>query len=118
MRQNLSNIRIRGTVYHYRRRVPPKLVPILGQTEIIRSLETSSAREARRRASAMNVETDRAFKQMSQVSLAEEQVATIVRRLKKMNSSGIPPRERKSSPGMSMATTGRLIGYSPSAALR
>jgi hypothetical protein len=79
---NLSNIRIRGTVYYYRRRVPSGLVPAVGHAEIVRSLATSSAREARRRASILNVEIDRAFDRMSTMSLASEQVATIIRRLK------------------------------------
>ncbi len=92
MGQNFPKIRVRGTVYHYRRRVPPKLVPIMGQTEIVRSLETSSAREARRRASIMCVQTDRAFQQMS-VSLAQEQVAAIVRRLKAEPFWDAPARE-------------------------
>jgi len=92
MGQNFPKIRVRGTVYHYRRRVPCKLVPIMGQTEIIRSLETSSAREARRRASIMCVETDRVFQQMS-MSLAQEQVTAIVRRLKSESFWDAPTRE-------------------------
>ncbi len=82
MTRSLANIRIRGTVYHFRRRVPPALTAIVGQVEIVRSLRTSVAREARQRAAILWTATDRAFDLMSRQSLAAEQVAAILRRLR------------------------------------
>lgn len=82
MSRNLANTRVRGRVYHFRRRVPPALTDMVGQAEIVRSLRTSSAREARRRAAILWTETDRAFELMSKQSLAAEQVAAIIRRLR------------------------------------
>lgn len=82
MGRALVNIRIRGTTYWFRRRVPSALVSLAGQTELVRSLRTSSAREARRRATILWTETDRAFDAMTKQSLAAEQVAAILRRLR------------------------------------
>lgn len=52
------------------------------QSEIVRSLGTSSAREARLRAQIMWTETERVFQTMKRQSLAAEHVAAILRRLR------------------------------------
>ena len=54
---------------------------MFGLAEIARSLQTSSAREARRRAAILRTETDRAFDIVTRGSLAADQVAAILRRL-------------------------------------
>ena len=40
---------LRGTVYHFRKRVPERLKPVVGRSEIWFSLQTSSKREAYKR---------------------------------------------------------------------
>ena len=78
-----GNLRLRGTVWWFRRRVPSSLTERLGFVEITRSLRTSCPREASRRARAAWLATERAFELMSQTpSLSEEQAAAIVRRLR------------------------------------
>lgn len=62
----ISHVRIKGTTYWFRRRVPTSLTLLVGRKEILRSLRTSNAREARRRANLMWVQTDRIFEKMAE----------------------------------------------------
>ena len=78
-----SNLRLRGTIWWFRRRVPLALTGPLRLVEITRSLRTSCPREASRRARAAWLATERAFEAMARTpSLSEEQAAAIVRRLR------------------------------------
>ena len=82
MRVRRPNLRLRGTVFWFRRRVPRMLTDRIGRGEIMRSLRTSCPREAARRARAMWLATDRVFAFMSaRKSLGREQVELILRRL-------------------------------------
>lgn len=83
MGRALVNIRVRGTTYWFRRRVPTALVARAGQVEIVRSLHTSSAREARRRAAVLWTESDRAFEAMADPTLAADQIELLLRRLRR-----------------------------------
>lgn len=52
---------LRGCRYHYRRKVPLDLQPILGKREVKQSLKTSNFREAKRRRNKAAVELDELF---------------------------------------------------------
>lgn len=52
---------LQGAVYHFRRRVPDRLRPILGKTEIWRTLETNCYRTAKMRAAAQYVASECLF---------------------------------------------------------
>lgn len=77
-----GNLRLRGTVWWFRRRVPLALTVRFGSVEITRSLRTSRLQEANRRARAAWLATEQAFEVMARnTSLSEEQAA-IIRRLR------------------------------------
>ncbi|SMF36643.1 Site-specific recombinase XerD [Azospirillum oryzae] len=79
-----ANLRLKGTTYHYRRRVPPPLTQYFGRSEILLTLGTGSAREAAARARAVNVEIDKVIRAVTTKpnSLAVEHIALILRRLR------------------------------------
>ncbi len=62
--------------------MPQTLAAIIGQIEIVRSLRTSSAKEAGKRAAILLTETDRAFHILTNRSLTADQVANTLRRLR------------------------------------
>jgi hypothetical protein len=76
------NLRRRGTIYSFRRRVPDALVERVGRKEIVRSLETCSRAEAGRRGRAVWLATEGVFSLMrDEQSLERAQVDVILRRL-------------------------------------
>lgn len=78
-----ANLRLKGAVYHFRRRVPDALRKSFRRSEILLSLGTGSAREAAVRARIAYVEVERVFRIVSATpSLAAEQVELILRRLR------------------------------------
>lgn len=82
MRVRRPNIRLRGTRFWFRRRVPGQLTDRIGRGEIVRSLRTSCPREAARRARAMWLASDRVFSLVAaKKSLGREQVELILARL-------------------------------------
>ena len=82
MRVKRPNIRLRGTRFWFRRRVPGPLTERIGRGEIVRSLRTSCPREAARRARAMWLASDRVFSLVAaKKSLGREQVELILTRL-------------------------------------
>ena len=52
---------LRGNTWHFRRRVPLHLLPVIGKTFIKKSLETADFKVAKIRRNAMSVETDAQF---------------------------------------------------------
>lgn len=62
-RRRLPVFVLKGTTYHFRRRVPHPLRPVLGKGEIWHSLKTSSWREAKARAAALYAITERIFRE-------------------------------------------------------
>ena len=52
---------LRGNTWHFMRRVPLHLVPVIGKTFIKKSLETADFKVAKIRRNAMSVETDAQF---------------------------------------------------------
>lgn len=52
---------LQGAIYHFRRRVPDRLRPILGKTEIWKSLQTNCLRTAKVRAAAQYVASECLF---------------------------------------------------------
>jgi hypothetical protein len=82
MAQFDPNIRLRGTVYWFRRRVPESLVPLIGRKELLRSLGTSCRAQAKGRSRVAWLATERVFQlAREQKSLSREQVDVILRRL-------------------------------------
>ena len=82
MRVRRPNIRLRGTRFWFRRRVPGPLTERIGRGEIARSLRTSCPREAARRARAMWLASDLVFSLVAaKKSLGREQVELILARL-------------------------------------
>jgi hypothetical protein len=55
-----THLRRKGGVYHWRRRIPIDLAPILGRHEFVRSLHTRNPSMARRRARALSLIVDHA----------------------------------------------------------
>ena len=77
-------LRLRGTTYWFRRRVPSALTAIVQRTEINRTLETGQRRLALSRAHILFAITEQIFKVakgLTDLSLAEEEVAPLIRRL-------------------------------------
>ena len=75
-------LRVRGTTWWFRRRVPDSLTGRLGLREVTRSLRTSCPREATRRGRLAWLATERAFRQMAKdLSLDAERATVLVRRL-------------------------------------
>lgn len=58
---SLSHLKQRGTLYHWRRRVPEHLAARLGMREISRALGTGSLRLARIRARRLSAAADYLF---------------------------------------------------------
>ena len=82
MRVRRPNIRLRGTRFWFRRRVPGPLTERIGRGEIVRSLRTSCPREAARRARAMWLASDRVFSLVAaKKSLGRAHVELILSRL-------------------------------------
>lgn len=66
---------LRGTVYHFRKRVPERLKPVVGRSELWLSLQTSSKREAYKRGCLLYGLTQGLFaraKDMSQDEIEQE----------------------------------------------
>jgi hypothetical protein len=75
-------LRVRGTRWWFRRRVPDSLTGRLGLREVTRSLRTSCPREAMRRGRLAWLATESAFRQMANnLSLDAERALVLVRRL-------------------------------------
>jgi hypothetical protein len=75
-------LKVRGTRWWFRRRVPDSLTSRLGLREVTRSLRTSCPREAMRRGRLAWLATESAFRQMAKdLSLDAERALLLVRRL-------------------------------------
>ncbi len=84
MSASTTCLRLRGTTYWFRRRVPAPLTAIVQRSEITRSLETGQRRLALSRAHALFTLTEQIFavaKGLTDLNLAEEEVAPLIRRL-------------------------------------
>jgi len=57
----MSWVHRRGSVYRFRRAVPARLRPIIGQREVVRSLKTKDAEQAKRWGVAVAAQVDRQF---------------------------------------------------------
>ena len=113
MRVRRPNIRLRGTRFWFRRRVPGPLTDRIGRGEIVRSLRTSCPREAARRARAMWLASDRVFSLVAaKKSLGRAQVELILTRLLEesvWDSSSVDELVEGFSDG-DLAAVGRLFG--------
>ncbi len=113
MRVRRPNIRLRGTRFWFRRRVPGPLTDRIGRGEIVRSLRTSCPREAARRARAMWLASDRVFSLVAaKKSLGRAQVELILSRLLEesvWDSSSVDELVEGFSDG-DLAAVGRLFG--------
>ena len=88
------NLRLRGTVYWFRRRVPDSLVERVGRKEILRSLDTSSRAEAGLRARAAWLVTERIFGLVrSGKTITREQIDLLLRRLVRESVWNSPSRD-------------------------
>lgn len=73
----------RGEAWHFRRRVPLDLVPLLRRAHVIRSLHTTTFRQACRRAALLNAQLERIFaearraKALGEVVDAEELISKL-----------------------------------------
>ena len=67
-----------GAIYHFRRRIPERLLPILRKREVWYSLRTSSRQEAKARAAALWVWTERIFGGVGKTAMVD---ATEIERL-------------------------------------
>lgn len=59
------NLRLQGTVFHFRRRVPKPIVMLLERNEIVHSLRTRCPRQAASRVRAVFLASERAFEAVS-----------------------------------------------------
>lgn len=59
------NLRLQGTTFHFRRRVPKTMLLLLGRNEIVHTLRTSCPRQAAIRARALFVASEQAFDALS-----------------------------------------------------
>lgn len=73
-------LKLRGTTFWFRRKVPKGLAPRLGIREFACSLRTGSRRDADARAKAVWLETERVFA-LAATSLAREQALVLLRRI-------------------------------------
>lgn len=80
MRRTTCTIR-RGNIWHYRRRVPPKIACLLEQTEIAISLGTQDSRTAAMRARDVLAHTDKVFAAVTSGSLEVEQARLLLRHM-------------------------------------
>ena len=76
-----SCIQRRGTNWHFRRRVPPRIVPCLGQREVTMSLGTHDHRTATTRAMAVWVRTEEVFTAVLSGSLDVDQAKLLLRHM-------------------------------------
>ena len=75
-------LRLRGTTYWFRRRVPPELMSRLERLEIQRTLKTSSSKVAARRGRLAWLATERAFDEMARnPALAAKQAKLLIDQL-------------------------------------
>lgn len=72
------HLKRRGTIYHWRRRVPLSLVHVLGRDEVAVSLHTGSARAAALRARQLTARTDRLFEMLLTVTDTDD-IADVAR---------------------------------------
>src|SRR6185312_3847284 len=95
MSRRPEHLRLRGSIWWLRVRVPDELHPILGKTEVHRSLKTSDAKEAKRRVRIERLKTEAEFddarqklqasrpsvgRSASDFTLSDEQVWALVTR--------------------------------------
>lgn len=63
----VTNVFRRGAVFHFRTRVPARLVEVVGRKELWRSLRTGDQREARQRASRAILLTDALWRDLERI---------------------------------------------------
>lgn len=63
----VTNVFRRGAVFHFRTRVPARLVGVVGRKELWRSLRTNDPREARQRASRAILLTDTLWRDLERI---------------------------------------------------
>ncbi|WP_298815458.1 site-specific integrase [uncultured Roseibium sp.] len=68
-----------GDGFHFRRRVPERIQQRIGQKEIYRSLKTNVRKEARRRAAALFLMTERVFALADNMTLSDEDIRASAR---------------------------------------
>jgi integrase len=77
-----SYLRLRGSIYWFRRRVPPELMIRLDRLEIHRTLRTSSSKVAAKRGRRAWLATERAFDEMARnPALAAKQARLLIEQL-------------------------------------
>ncbi len=78
-----ANLKLKGTTWHFRRRVPDRLRQSFRRSEIVLSLRTASAREAGFRARAVYVELERIFRTVAGSSYKVEEIEALIEQLRK-----------------------------------
>lgn len=77
-----------GAVYHFRRRVPQRLHPIIRKREVWYSLRTSDRQEAKARAAALWVWTDRVFGGSGKAGVAKADIENLLKQAQEIIEQG------------------------------
>jgi integrase len=97
------NLVLRGSIWHYRRRVPEDIQPLVGKQWWKSSLATSNRRDAEKSAMALAIEQDELIKKLRGITPQER-----LHRLDKLETDNFGDPKRKFSPGHRLVAHGLI----------